>query len=50
MNADSIPAPTRLTKRGSEPPPAERSHFQIFKTVLLEAELALGGGRSASSR
>jgi hypothetical protein len=39
-----------LTKRWSEPPPAARSHFKMTKTVLVQAILALGGGRSACSR
>jgi hypothetical protein len=39
-----------LTKRWSEPPTAARSHFQMIKTVSLEAALALSGGRSACSR
>ena len=39
-----------LTKRWSEPPPAVRIHFEMIKTVSVEAKLGDGGGRSACSR
>jgi len=41
---------THLTNRWSQPPPGARSHFEMIKTVLAEASLAPGGGRSAFSR
>ena len=39
-----------LTKRWSEPRPGACLHFEVIKTVSVEATLAVGGGRSALSR